>query len=126
VGDASLHAAAIVAVAAASRGQLFASADEGGVVSIWGREVQRIYSGTPSRRGVGCLCWMGESSFAVALGCGDGAVRVLNGGTGAAVATFELTGAVTALSFARDKPALAAGTANGQVCLLASGSEIAP
>ncbi len=56
----------------------------------------------------------------VAVGCNDGSVKILNVWTGRILANHQLGKApVTALAPARKRPGLAAGTADGHVCLLA-------
>ena len=64
------------------------------------------------------LLFLGEQ--AVAAGCGDGTVKILNPSSGAVLATHNVgAAAVTALALAKEKMALAVGTQSGQVTLLA-------
>ncbi len=115
-----VHRRAVTAVAVAGKGQLFASADDSGLVVVRAKDGKRRASATLDARGVHALCFTGDGPYALAAGCGDGSVRVLNPETGAVVATHAIgSGAVTALSYARGKMALAAGTAGGKVTLLA-------
>ena len=120
VGDGFIHTAPIRAVAAAPVGHLLASADAQGIVTVWGRDMQRLFSVPLCHSGVGTLCFMGERDLALAAGCNDGTIKVISVGTGRNVASFRLGGApVTALWFCKDKPGLAAGTAEGKVGLIA-------
>jgi predicted Ser/Thr protein kinase len=118
VGEGSQHRTAVTALAAAPKGQSFASADDSGQVVIWGRNGQKQATANAGGRGVKSLVFLGE--HAIAAGCGDGTVKILNPSSGAVMATHNLgTAAITALAFAKDKMALAVGTQSGQVVLLA-------
>jgi hypothetical protein len=64
------------------------------------------------------LLFLGD--HALAAGCADGTVKILNPASGAILATHAVgTTAITSLAFAREKLALAAGTQSGQVTMLA-------
>ena len=64
------------------------------------------------------LLFLGD--HALAVGCADGSVKILNPTSGAVLATHSLGSTpVTALAFAKDKVALVAGTQSGQVTMLA-------
>jgi hypothetical protein len=64
------------------------------------------------------LLFLGE--HALAVGCGDGTVKIVNPSSGAVPATHGIgTTAITALAFAKEKVALVAGTQSGQVTMLA-------
>jgi WD40 repeat protein len=118
VGEGSHHRTAVTALAAAPKGQGFASADDSGQVVLWGKNGQKQATANAGGRGVKSLLFLGEQ--AVAAGCGDGTVKILNPSTGALLATHSLGAtAITALSFAKEKLALAAGTQSGQVTMLA-------
>jgi hypothetical protein len=118
VGEGTHHRTAVTAIAAAPKGQAFASADDSGQVVIWGRNGQKQATANAGGRGVKSLLFLGEQ--AVAAGCGDGTVKILNPSSGAIIATHHVAGtAITALAFAKDKMALAAGAQSGQVTLLA-------
>jgi hypothetical protein len=116
VGEGAHHRTAITAVAAAPKGQGFASADESGLIVLWGKNGQKLAAPNVGR-GVRSLVFLGES--ALAAGCADGSVKILNASTGAVVATHSVGAAATALAFAKDKLALAVGTQSGQVAILA-------
>jgi WD40 repeat protein len=67
---------------------------------------------------VKALLFLGEQALAV--GCADGSVKILNPSSGAVLATHNVSSvAITALAFAKDKLALAVGTQSGQVTMLA-------
>ncbi|OLC19919.1 MAG: hypothetical protein AUG04_04285 [Deltaproteobacteria bacterium 13_1_20CM_2_69_21] len=118
VGEGTQHRTAVTALAAAPKGQAFASADDSGQVVIWGKNGQRQAAANAGGRGVKSLLFLGEQ--AVAAGCGDGTVKILNPSSGAVLATHNVGAAgVTALAFAKEKMALAVGTQSGQVTLLA-------
>jgi len=118
VGEGTHHRTAVTALAAAPKGQAFASADDSGQVVIWGKNGQKQATANAGGRGVKSLLFLGEQ--AVAAGCGDGTVKILNPSSGAVLATHSVAvTAVTALAFAKDKMALAVGTQSGQVTLLA-------
>jgi len=69
-------------------------------------------------RGIRALLFL--SDLALAVGCNDGTVKILNSSSGTVLATHNLgITAITALAFAKDKLALAAGTQSGQVTMLA-------
>ncbi len=118
VGDGSHHNTAVTALAAAPKGQGFASGDDSGQVVLWGRNGKKQATPNAGGRGVKSLLFLGEE--AVAAGCGDGTVKILNPSSGALLATHGLGAtAITALAFAKEKLALAAGTQSGQVTMLA-------
>jgi WD domain, G-beta repeat len=118
LGEGADHRGAVVALAAAAKGQAFASADESGQVILWGKAGQKQAAANVGGRGVKSLLFLGD--HALAAGCADGTLKILNASSGAVLATHALgTAAVTALAFARDKLALAAGTQSGQVSMLA-------
>jgi len=118
VGEGTHHRTAVTALAAAPKGQAFASADDSGQVVIWGKNGQKQAAANAGGRGVKSLLFLGEQ--AVAAGCGDGTVKILNPSSGAVLATHNVgAAAVTALAFAKEKMALAVGTQSGQVTLLA-------
>jgi hypothetical protein len=118
LGDGSHHRTAVTAVAAAPKGQGFASADDSGQVVLWGKNGQKQATANAGGRGVKSLLFLGEQ--ALAAGCVDGSVKILNPLSGAVLATHNLTTVpITALAFAKEKVALAAGTQAGQVTILA-------
>jgi len=118
VGEGTHHRTAVTALAAAPKGQAFASADDSGQVVIWGKNGQKQATANAGGRGVKSLLFLGEQ--AVAAGCGDGTVKILNPSSGAVLATHNVgAAAVTALALAKEKMALAVGTQSGQVTLLA-------
>jgi hypothetical protein len=120
VGDGFIHTTPIRAVAAAPAGHLLASADELGIVTVWDRNMQRVFSVPLCHSGVRTLCFMGERDLALAAGCNDGTIKVISVGTGRNVANYRLGSApITGLWFCKDKPGLAAGTAEGKVGLIA-------
>jgi len=115
------HRSAVTALAVAGKGQAYATADESGLIAVWGKDGKRRASATLAGRGVRVLCFAGDGPYALAAGCGDGTVHIVNPETGAVVAKHAVGGAaMTALAYARGKMALAAGTASGQVTLLAA------
>jgi hypothetical protein len=117
VAEGSQHRTAVTALAVA-KGQVFASADDSGQVVLWGKNGQKQATANAGGRGVKSLLFLGDQ--ALAAGCADGSVKILNPSSGAVLATHSLgTAAITALAFARNKVALAAGTQSGQVSLLA-------
>ena len=118
VAEGGHHRTAVTALAAAPKGQAFASADDSGQVVLWGKNGQKQATATAGGRGVKALLFLGDQ--ALAAGCADGTVKVLNPSSGAVLATHSLGAtAITALAFAKEKLALAAGTQSGQVTLLA-------
>jgi WD40 repeat protein len=118
LGEGAHHRTAVTAVAAAPKGQGFASADDTGQVVLWGKNGQKQAAENVVGRGVKSLLFLGDRALAV--GCGDGTVKILNPATGAVLATHNLgSAAITALAFAKDKLALAVGTQSGQVTMLA-------
>ena len=118
VGDGSHHKTAVTALAAAPKGMAFASGDDSGQVVLWGKSGQKQGTANAAGRGVKSLLFLGDQALAV--GCADGTVKVLNPSSGAVLATHNLgTTAITALAFAKEKLALAAGTQSGQVTMLA-------
>lgn len=120
IGEDRVQRPPITAVAAAGSGQLFASADEAGGVVTFGRDGKRLGAAALAVRGVRVLAFCGDGPFALAAGCGDGSVKVLDPANCGVVATWAVgSAAVTALSWARERNALAVGTAAGQVALLA-------
>jgi WD40 repeat protein len=107
----------VTALAASPKGTAFASGDDSGQVVLWGKSGQKQATASTGR-GVKSLLFLGEQ--AVAAGCADGTVKILNPSSGAVLATHTLgTTAITALAFAKEKLALAVGTQSGQVTLLA-------
>ena len=118
VGEGSHHTSAVTALSAAPKGEAFASGDDSGQVVLWGKNGQKQATQKVGSRGIKSLLHLGVQ--AVAAGCGDGTVKILNPSSGAVLAAHGLgTTAVTALAFAREKVALAAGTQSGQVTVLA-------
>jgi WD40 repeat protein len=118
LGEGAHHRTAVTAVAAAPKGQGFASADDSGQVVLWGRNGQKQAVASAGGRGVKSLLFLGD--HALAAGCADGTVKILNPASGAILATHAVgTTAITSLAFAREKLALAAGTQSGQVTMLA-------
>jgi len=116
--DGAHHKAPITAVAAAAKGQAFASADDSGQVVLWSKNGQKQAAAAIGSRGVKALLFLGEN--ALAAGCGDGTVKILNPVSGAVLATHNVSSAaITALAFAKDKLALAVGTQSGQLTMLA-------
>ena len=116
LSEGSHHRGAVTAVAAGGQG--FASADDSGQIVLWGKNGQKQGVVNVGARGVKALLFLGDR--AVAAGCGDGSVKIVDTSSGAAVATHNVaSAAITALVFARDKLALAIGTQSGQVSLLA-------
>src|SRR5438105_8931033 len=118
IGDGMHRPTAVTAVAAAPKGQGFASADDSGQVVLWGKNGQKQTAANAGGRGVKALLFLGDQ--ALAAGCADGTVKILNPASGAVIATHSLgTAAIIALAFAKEKVALAAGTQSGQVTMLA-------
>jgi hypothetical protein len=118
LGEGAHHRTAVTALAAAPKGQGFASGDDTGQVVLWGKNGQKQSTANVVGRGVKSLLFLGEQALAV--GCADGSVKILNPSSGAVLATHSVsTVAVTALAFAKEKLALAVGTQSGQVTLLA-------
>ena len=118
IGEGSHHQGAVTALAAAPKGHAFASGDDSGQVVLWGKNGQKQATASAGGRGVKSLLFLGE--HAVAAGCADGTVKVINPSSGAVIATHSIgTTAITALAFAKEKVALAAGTQSGQVTMLA-------
>jgi WD40 repeat protein len=118
VSDGAHHRGPLTAVAAAAKGQAFASADDSGQVVLWGKNGQKQATAAIGSRGVKVLLFLGDN--ALAAGCGDGTVKILNPSSGAVLATHNVSSAaITALAFAKDKLALAVGTQSGQVTMLA-------
>jgi WD40 repeat protein len=118
LGEGAHHRTAVTAVAAAPKGQAFASADDTGQVVLWGKNGQKQAAENVVGRGVKSLLFLGDQALAV--GCADGTVKILNPATGAVLASHNLgSTAITALAFAKDKLALAVGTQSGQVTMLA-------
>ncbi|HET8538490.1 MAG TPA: hypothetical protein VFL83_01330 [Anaeromyxobacter sp.] len=119
LGDDRAPGPPITAAAVAGNGQAFAFGDEGGGVVILGKDAKRLALATLAGRGVRALAFCGDGVAALAAGCGDGTVRVVDPAKGAVVASHAVaTAAVVSLSWAREKAALAAGSAAGQVALL--------
>jgi WD40 repeat protein len=118
LGEGAHHRTAVTALAAAAKGLAFASADDSGQVVLWGKTGQKQAVANAGGRGVKSLLFLSDQ--ALAAGCVDGTVKILNPASGAVLATHSVgTTAVTALAFAKDKLALAVGTQSGQVTLLA-------
>jgi WD40 repeat protein len=118
LGEGAHHRTMVTALAASPKGQAFASADDSGQVVLWGKSGQKLAAPNVGGRGVKSLLFLGEQALAV--GCGDGTVKILNPSSGAVLATHSVgSTAITALAFAKEKLALAAGTQSGQVTLLA-------
>src|SRR5207245_11156308 len=118
LGERAHHRTAVTALAAAPKGQGFASGDDSGQVVLWGKSGQKQAAANAGGRGVKSLLFLGDQALAV--GCADGTVKILNPSNGAVLATHNLgTAPITALAFAKDKLALAVGTQSGQVTLLA-------
>jgi len=118
LGEGAHHRTAVTAVAAAPKGQGFASADDTGQVVLWGKNGQKQAAANVVGRGAKSLLFLGDQALAV--GCADGTVKILNPSSGAVLATHNVgTAAITALAFAKDKLALAVGTQSGQVTMLA-------
>src|SRR5229473_760193 len=118
LGEGAHHRTAVTAVAAAPKGQGFASADDTGQVVLWGKNGQKQAAANVVGRGVKSLLFLGDQALAV--GCADGTVKILNPSSGAVLATHSVgNAAITALAFAKDKLALAVGTQSGQVTMLA-------
>jgi WD40 repeat protein len=118
VGEGSHHRTAVTALAASPKGTAFASGDDSGQVVLWGKNGQKQATASAGGRGVKSLLFLGDQ--ALAAGCADGTVKILNPASGAVLATHTLgTTAITALAFAKEKLALAVGTQSGQVTLLA-------
>ncbi len=118
VSDGAHHKGPLTAVAAAAKGQAFASADDSGQVVLWGKNGQKQAAAAVGSRGVKALLFLTDN--ALAAGCGDGTVKILNPVSGAVLATYNVSSAaITALAFAKDKLALAVGTQSGQLTMLA-------
>ena len=118
IGEGPHHKTVVMSVAAAPKGQAFASADDSGQIVLIGKNGQKISAVNIGGRGVKALLFLGEHALAAA--CGDGSVKILNPSTGVVLATHNVaTVPITALAFAKDKLALAVGTQSGQVTLLA-------
>ncbi len=109
----------VTAVALSGAG-LFASADDTGAVFVFGKDGKRRASAALASRGVRALCVCGDGPFALAAGGGDGSVRIVDPASGALAATHAVgSAAVISLAWARARSALVAGTAAGQIALLA-------
>jgi len=118
LGEGAHHRMAVTVAAAAPKGQGFASADDSGQVVLWGKNGQKQAAASLGSRGVKALLFLGDQ--ALAAGCGDGTVKILNPSSGTVLATHNLgSSAISALAFAKDKLALAVGTQSGQVTMLA-------
>jgi hypothetical protein len=118
LGEGVHHRMAVTVAAAAAKGQGFASADDSGQVVLWGKNGQKQAAASLGSRGIKVLLFLGDQ--ALAAGCGDGTVKILNPSSGAVLATHNLgVSAISALAFAKDKLALAVGTQSGQVTMLA-------
>jgi hypothetical protein len=118
LGEGAHHRTAVTAVAAAPKGQGFASADDSGQVVLWGKNGEKRAVASAGGRGVKSLLFLGDQ--ALAAGCADGTVKILNPASGAILAMHAVgTAAITALAFAKEKLALTAGTQLGQVSMLA-------
>jgi len=118
LGEGAHHRMAVTVAAAAAKGQGFASADDSGQVVLWGRNGQKQAAANLGGRGIKALLFLGDQ--ALAAGCGDGTVKILNPSSGTVLATHNLgSAAISALAFAKDKLALAVGTQSGQVTMLA-------
>jgi WD40 repeat protein len=118
LGEGAHHRMAVTVAAAAPKGQSFASADDSGQVVLWGKNGQKQAAASLGGRGVKALLFLGDQ--ALAAGCGDGTVKILNPSSGTVLATHNLgSSAISALAFAKDKLALAVGTQSGQVTMLA-------
>jgi hypothetical protein len=118
LGEGAHHRMAVTVAAAAPKGQGFASADDSGQVVLWGKNGQKQAAASLGSRGVKALLFLGEQ--ALAAGCGDGTVKILNPSSGTVLATHNLgSSAISALAFAKEKLALAVGTQSGQVTMLA-------
>src|SRR5207248_8495020 len=81
LAEGSHHRGAVAAVAAAASGQGFASADDAGQVVLWGKSGQKQAVVNLGARGVKALVFLGD--LAVAAGCGDGSVKIVNAVSGA-------------------------------------------
>jgi len=118
LGDGAHHRMAVTVAAAAPKGQGFASADDSGQVVLWGKNGQKQAAASLGGRGIKALVFLSDQ--ALAAGCGDGTVKILNPSSGTVLATHNLgSSAISALAFAKDKLALAVGTQSGQVTMLA-------
>src|SRR6266446_894203 len=118
LGEGAHHRMAVTVAAAAAKGQGFASADDSGQVVLWGKNGQKQAAANLGGRGIKALLFLGDQ--ALAAGCGDGTVKILNPSSGTVLATHNLgSSAISALAFAKDKLALAVGTQSGQVTMLA-------
>ncbi|HEY4884923.1 MAG TPA: hypothetical protein VII08_14910 [Myxococcales bacterium] len=118
LGEGVHHRMAVTVAAAAAKGQGFASADDSGQVVLWGKNGQKQAAANLGARGIKALLFLSDQ--ALAAGCGDGTVKILNPSSGTVLATHNLGGsAISALAFAKDKLALAVGTQSGQVTMLA-------
>jgi len=118
LGEGAHHRMAVTVAAAAAKGQGFASADDSGQVVLWGKNGQKQAAANLGGRGIKALLFLGDQ--ALAAGCGDGTVKILNPSSGTVLATHNLgSAAISALAFAKDKLALAVGTQSGQVTMLA-------
>src|SRR5438874_4568389 len=96
LGEGAHHRTAVTAVAAAPKGQAFASADDSGQIVLWGKNGQKQTVANASGRGVKSLLFLGDQ--ALAAGCADGTVKIVNPTSGAVIAAHSLgTAAVTAL-----------------------------
>jgi WD40 repeat protein len=118
LGEGVHHRMAVTVAAAAAKGQGFASADDSGQIVLWGKNGQKQAAASLGARGIKALLFLSDQ--ALAAGCGDGTVKILNPSSGAVLATHNLgASAISALAFAKDKLALAVGTQSGQVTMLA-------
>lgn len=108
----------ITAAAVAANGAGFAFGDEAGGLVLLARDGKRVAAVALGGRGIRALAFCGDPGV-LAAGCGDGSVRLVDPVTGAVVASHAVaTAAVISLSWAREKAALAVGSAAGQVAIL--------
>ncbi|HYX90642.1 MAG TPA: protein kinase family protein [Myxococcaceae bacterium] len=119
VADGTHHKISISALAVAGAGAMFASADDGGSVTLFDKNGDKLRAVSVGKS-VGALTFVGDGTiWALAVGCSDGNVKVLDVSNGSVIASHSIaTAAVTSLAFAKGKMALAVGTSAGKVALL--------
>ena len=114
------HRVMVRAVAVAPNKRLFASGDAEGNVMMVGSDQKRIFQTRLSKTSIDSLAFLGNEDLVLAVGSGDGTVRIVSVGEGRLLASFPVgPGGVSALAFAAAKPGLFVGTAEGQIAFIA-------
>ena len=85
-----------------------------------GSDQKRIFQTRLSKTSIDSLAFLGNEDLVLAVGSGDGTVRIVSVGEGRLLASFPVgPGGVSALAFAAAKPGLFVGTAEGQIAFIA-------